>query len=59
MKLLHWERGGYVMYYKRRWNQALAYVPSRLSKICLSLYFDIFTRIERFMFSMKDITQLI
>ena len=59
MKLLHWERGGYVMYDKRRWNQALAYVPSRLSKICLSLYFDIFTRIERFMFSMKDITQLI
>lgn len=28
-------------------------------KICLSLYFDIFTRIERLMFPMKDITQLI
>lgn len=27
--------------------------------ICHSLYFDVFTRVERLMFSMKDITQLI
>ena len=35
------------------------FTEKSLHKDFLSLYFDIFTRIERLMFSMKDITQLI